>query len=104
MLKGSQITALALTLTSLLVGISTEIALANQSTGHTVDIIGDSDHPYNDAKCISTRNHPCPIIRPTGNTPISHRGGTPTLTTNVKLNQELETIPVKTPEAKSGGN
>lgn len=103
MFKASQITALALTLTSLLVGISTEIANAKQSTKHTVDIVEDTEGPFTEAQCTPKPKKICPVIQPTGNTPISHRG-TPTLTTGVKLNQELETIPAATEEAKSGGN
>jgi|GEM_PF-3091425 len=108
MLKGSQIIALALTLTSLLVGISTEIAYAKQSTGDTVVTGGDYKYsPYTDSKC---GRKPCPVIGPHGNTPHPNRG-VPVLpvpsftsTTDLKLNQQLETVPAAAPEVKLGGD
>jgi hypothetical protein len=103
MLKGSQITALALTLTSLLVGISTQIAYGKQSTQHPVDIVEDTEDPSNDAQCTPKPKKPCPVIQPAGNTPNSHRGSTATSTTGVKLNQEFQIVPAATP-VKSGSN
>jgi len=75
MLKGSQITALALTLASLLVGISTEIAYAKQSTGHTVDVVEGSGETPSEGKCTPAPGKTCPVINPKGNTHPSNANG-----------------------------
>ncbi len=95
MLKSSQITALALTLASLLVGISTEIAYAKQSTGHTVVTVEDSGDP-SDGKCTPRPKQKCPVIDPKGDIPSPQRPSL-TSTTDHKLNQQLETVPAATP-------
>jgi hypothetical protein len=89
MLKGLQITALALTLASLLVGISTEIANAKQSTGYTVD---SGDTP-SDKRC--TRK-PCPVTNSGGNTPGSHRGVPASIViTRPELNNVTNEVAIK---------
>lgn len=70
MLKGLQITALALTLASFVVIISTEIAYAKQSTGNTVDIVGDSKGTA-ERRCTPGPRTACPVKNPKGDTPGS---------------------------------
>lgn len=101
MLKGLQITALALTLASLVVGISTEIAYGKQSTGHTVD---SGDTP-SDGRCIPKPHKPCPVINPTGDTPPSHREvPAPITITRPELINVTSTVAIEKLEAlKSSG-
>jgi hypothetical protein len=106
MLKGSQITALALTLASLLVGISTEIAYAKQSTGHTVDVVEGSGETPSDRRCIRKPGKPCPVINPPGNTPPSNVNGSgaPIQITRPELNDVTSAVAIEKLEAlKSSG-
>jgi len=103
MLKSSQITAFALTLTSLFVGISTEIAFAKQSTESAAPVTDESERT-SQARCKPRPGYRCPIIGGGGNTPPSHRPGPPIVITRPELNDVTNAVAIEKLEAlKSSG-
>ena len=105
MLKGSEITAFALTLTSVFVAITINVADAEQTAQGAASVINESE--LGNPKPLEPRcNNPkkCPICPPKGCTPISPRPAPPIPITRPELINVTSTVAIEKLEAlKSSG-